>query len=273
MSHYTYKPVKFFALTLLLTWASWFSAAYFSYQPAMLSFEMLLLVPGLLAPLVIALFMVFGSGSRDLKKDFLSRLTQIRRINLRYTPVIFLLMPASIVLSIAFSLLLGMSAAQFKLSDQFNIMGGQVLLSLLIPILAPTFEEIGWRGYGVDSLRNRFTLLKTSIVFALLWALWHVPLFFINNYYQHELWKMGIFYVINFFISILPLTIILNWLYYKNNRSILAAILFHIMTVISAEAFCMEDSAKFIQTVILLIVAAGIVIYDKAFFTSHSSIE
>lgn len=269
MNHYTYKPVKFFALTLLLTWASWFLAAYFSYQTGMESFLILLMVHGLIAPLVIALFMIFGSGSRDLKKDFLNRLTHIGRINFQYTPVIFLLMPASILLSIVVSLLFGMSPAQFKLSDSFNIMGGQILMSLLIPFLAPTLEEIGWRGYGVDSLRNRFTLLKTSIVFALLWALWHVPLFFINNYYQNELWKAGIPYVINFFISILPLAIILNWLYYKNNRSILVAILFHIMTVISAEVFCMEESAKFIQTVILLIVAIGIVIYDKAFFATH----
>ena len=272
MRNYTYKPEKFFALTILLTWALWFTAAYLSYHTGMESFQILLMLLGLILPLVIGLFMIFGSGSRDLKKDFLNRF-QLQRINLRYTPVIFLLMPASILLAIAVSLLFGMSPAQFKLADQFNIMSGQVLLSLLIPILAPTFEEIGWRGYGVDSLSKRFTLQKASLVFALLWALWHVPLFFINNYYQNGLWKMGIPYVINFFLSILPLAIILNWLYYKNNRSILAAILFHIITVLSAEAFMIEDSAKFIQTAILLIVAIGIVIYDKALFAAYSSIE
>jgi len=36
-------------------------------------------------------------------------------------------------------------------------------------------------------------------------------------------------YVINFFVSILPATVLMNWIYYKNNRSITAAILFHFM--------------------------------------------
>ncbi len=273
MSRHAYKPTKFFASTLLLTWASWFAAAYFSHRAGMESIEFLLLIPGLIAPMVIGLFMVFGSGSRDLKSDFWSRLTQIRRIDLRYVPVIVLLMPASVLAAIAVSLLFGASPAQFSLSDQFDIVGGQVLASLLISILAPTFEEIGWRGYGVDSLRQRFTLLKTSVLFAVLWGAWHVPLFFINNYYHNELWKMGGPYVVNFFLSILPMAFILNWVYYRNHRSIPAAILLHFMTVISAEAFATVESTKFIQTALLLIVAAGIVIYDRAFFEAQPEVE
>lgn len=138
MNKYTYKPVTFFALTLALTWAAWFSAAYFSYQPEGQSVEFLLIVLGSNVPLVIGLFMVFGSGNRDLRRDFTSRLFGIKRIDLRYTPVIFLLMPASMLLATAVSLLFGMSPAQFRLSDLFDIMGGQASLGLLISILAPT---------------------------------------------------------------------------------------------------------------------------------------
>lgn len=271
MTQFAYRPVKFFGLTLPFTWASWFAAAYFSYQaggePLMIPF----IVLGTAAPLIVGLSMILGSGSREMKKDLLDRFVQIRRIKLRHVLFIFLFMPASILLAISISLLFGMSPAQFRISEVF--MGGQAVLSLMIAILAPTFEEIGWRSYGVDSLRSRFTLLKTSLVFYLLWLIWHVPMFFINNYYQNELWKSGPAYVINFFVSLLPLTIILNWLYYKTDRSILAAILFHIVTVISAEATCIVESVKFIQTGILLIIAAGIVLYDRAFSAGRSSIE
>jgi membrane protease YdiL (CAAX protease family) len=51
-------------------------------------------------------------------------------------------------------------------------------------VYAPAVEELGWRGYGMDSLRSCFSLFTASLYFALLWALWHLPLFFINNYYH-----------------------------------------------------------------------------------------
>ncbi|HYG60039.1 MAG TPA: CPBP family intramembrane glutamic endopeptidase, partial [Symbiobacteriaceae bacterium] len=123
----------------------------------------------------------------------------------------------------------------------------------------------------VDSLRSRYNLLTTSLLFALLWGLWHVPMFAVNTTYQHELWKMGIPYVLNFFVSLLPFTIIVNWLYYKTNRSILTAILFHVVAVVSPEAFSVEESTKFIQTGILLVIAVAIVVKDRAFSSAYSA--
>ncbi len=100
------------------------------------------------------------------------------------------------------SLLFGQPLDQFQLANQFMILQGQNMLSLGIMVLAPLMEELGWRGYGVDSLRSRLNLFKTSLLFGLLWALWHVPLFFIQGYYQNTLWNTSLVYVANFFISI-----------------------------------------------------------------------
>ncbi len=267
MSHYR-QPVTFFTYTLLLTWAIWFTAAYYSYQPDGESILMPLMILGTFVPFIVSLVIVLGSGNRALKQDFWSRMTGIGRIRLAYTPAIILLLPATILLAIAVSVLFGGSARQFGLSDLFS---GQGLMGLLISILAPTTEEIGWRGYGADSLRRRFSLLKASLLFALLWGLWHVPLFFINNNYQNELWHAGFPYVANFFISLVPATVIMNWLYDRNGRSTPAAILFHIMMVLSAEAFLVEESVKFIQTAILVVLAVGLVLYDKAYFLAEGA--
>ena len=237
------------------TWVTWSLAAYFSYQTGKEPIQMLLTIAGSVAPSVVGLFMIYGSGNRALKQDFLSRLFQVNRVGLGYLLTTLLLFPASLMLATAISVLFGKSPTQFMLVDG---------LSLMIPILAPTFEEIGWRGYGVDSLEGRHNLLTTSLLFALVWALWHVPLFFTSGYYQNELWKMGIPYVLNFFVSLVPFSIILNWLYHKTNRSILLAILFHIVAVVCPEAFRVEESTKFIQTGILLVVAAVIVAKDLA---------
>jgi hypothetical protein len=40
-----YKPVRFFLTTFLITWISWFIAAWFSYQKGMQGLELLFIVP------------------------------------------------------------------------------------------------------------------------------------------------------------------------------------------------------------------------------------
>ncbi len=263
MKRHTYSPAKFFVPTLLVTWISWSAAAYFSHRPESESLLFPCMMLGSIAPAIVALCIVFGSRDRELKKDFMSRLSLLR-MRPAYLPAIFLLMPATILLSIAVSLLFGQSADQFRLSSEFGLMSAEAMLGLLISILAPTSEELGWRGYGVDSLRSRSSFLKASAVFVILWAAWHVPLFFVKDSYQNELWRLGAPYVLNFFISLIPLALILNWVYEKNGRNIWAAVLLHIMAVVSAELFSVLESTKLIQTVILLIITAAIVYYDKA---------
>ena len=260
-----YKPVRFFLITFLITWISWFIAAYFSYQKGKEGIQLLFMIPGLFAPFVAVLIMMSGAKNKALRKDFWDRLS-LRKIKLRYFPAILLIMPFALFLATALSLLFGQSANQFLLSSEFEIMNGSVLLNLLILFLAPTLEELGWRGYGVDSLRSKSTLFKTTMLFALLWALWHLPLFFINGYYQHELWDMSIVYVINFFAQVLVATILMNWMYYKNNRSITAGILFHFMFNLFSVLFQTEQFTKCLITIILFVISIVIILRNKELF-------
>jgi membrane protease YdiL (CAAX protease family) len=260
-----YKPVRFFLITFLITWVAWFIAAWFSYQQGLQGLELLFMIPGLLAPFISVGIMISGKNNKAFRKDFWNRLS-LKRINVRFLPAILLIMPFALFLATALSLPLGHSSSQFLLSSDYNIMSGQVVLSFLILFLAPTFEELGWRGYGVDSIRSKFNLPKTTLLFAVLWALWHLPLFFIHGYYQNELWNMGIVYVINFFLSILPATILMNWVYYKNNRSILAAILFHFTIDLFSVLFQTEQFTECLITVILLMISIVIIYKDKTFF-------
>ena len=55
-----YKPVRFFAITFLLTWIFGFIAAYFSYQKGMAALQGLSMIPGLFAPFIAAMIMVSG---------------------------------------------------------------------------------------------------------------------------------------------------------------------------------------------------------------------
>lgn len=262
---YKYNPIQFFLITFLGTGISWFMAAYFSYQKGMEAFQLPFILLGMVVPFIAALIMIYGSQNKDLINDFWDRLP-FYRIKLSFLPVILLLMPCVLFLATALSLLFGQSIDQFALSSGFKVMEGQTMVSLLIIFLAPLMEELGWRGYGVDSLRSHFNLFKTTMLFAVLWAMWHVPLFFINGYYQNVLWNTSIIYVINFFVSVLPAAILMNWVYYKNSRSIMAAFLFHLMLNLFSVLFQTEQVTKCIVTILLLIVSVIIIVRDKQFF-------
>jgi membrane protease YdiL (CAAX protease family) len=254
-----YKPLSYFALVVSFSWAPWYFAAYYSYEPGMELYSILFQLMGLLGPFVAALNMIVNSGSQDLKRDFQERLVSLRLIRLTCLPIILLLMPFALLLSTGLSVLVGRSA------DQFRFSGG---LAKMLPtiLLAPTFEELGWRGYGMDSLRAKFNMMTATLLFSVLWAIWHVPLFFIDNDYQHGLLTMSPIYVANFFVSVLPAAILINWLYYKNNRSIVAAILFHMTLVATSEAFQTQQFTKCIVTGLLFVISILVIASDKAFF-------
>lgn len=222
---------------------------------------------GLLVPFTVAIFMIYGSKKKQLIGDFWDRL-RLSKIKPRFLFIVLFLMPLIVFAATALSLLLGKSAQQFMISNDFKVLKGQGLLGLLILLIAPLFEELGWRGYGIDSLRAYFNLFKTSLIFAFLWALWHLPAFFIKGYYQNELWNTNIIYTINFFLSVVPGVLLINWVYYKNNRSIIIAILFHAIMNLSSALFQTEQFTKCIITILMLAISVVIILHDQYFFFS-----
>lgn len=267
ISNYKYKPLFFFSMTFLATFALWFAGAYVSFQDDKSGLYMLLMLPGLMVPFLISLVMILTSKNSDLKKDFVNRLINLRLIQPKMLPVIVLIMPLSVLASILFSLPFGGSISQFQFAEGFSFSTGLVPV-LLILVLAAGFEELGWRGYAFDSLQSRYNFFMASIIFSILWSLWHFPLIFVNNSYQYEIFHENIWFGVNFFISIIPMGVIISWICIKNRKSIIAAILFHFIINISQEMLEMTQITKCIETVVLTVVVVAIIAIDKEMFFS-----
>ncbi len=264
---YKYKPLFFFSMTFLVTYSLWFAGAYVSFQDDKSGLFMLLMLPGLMVPFLISLVMILTSKNSDLKKEFVNRLINPRLIQLKVLPVLFLIMPLSVLASIFLSLLFGGSISQFQFAEGFSFSSGFVPV-LLILILAAGFEELGWRGYAFDSLHSRYNYLMASIIFGILWSLWHFPLMFVNNSYQYEIFHENIWFGVNFFVAIIPMGVIISWICIKNGKSIIAAILFHFIVNMSQEMLEMTQITKCIQTVVLIVVVVAIIAIDKEMFFS-----
>ncbi len=270
-SNNPYKPGVYFSMTFIATYVLWFAGAAISFQNENNEWYMFLMLLGLIAPFVISLGMTWASGNAELKKDFLNRLINFKLIPIKMLPAALFIMPLSVLVATAISLLFGESVDQFQLAKEFSFTTGFVpVLSLLL--LAATFEELGWRGYAFDSLHSRYNALYASILFGVLWSLWHLPLLFVKNSYQYEIAQQDIGYAINFFVSIIPMGVIISWICLKNNKSVLAAIGFHFVVNISQEALAMTQVTKCIQTGVLFVFAIIIIVLEKELFFSKKHI-
>jgi membrane protease YdiL (CAAX protease family) len=253
----------FFALAYALSWILWFAGIYAGLRPELEPYAALANLLGVLGPIGAALLLVLTSGSAALKHDFWDRLFNLRRVRRLYAVFAVAIPIAVICLSILLSLWLGQTPDQFRLSGG----AGLIPLVVLALVIAPICEEVGWHGYSADSLRAGYGMLTATLLFAALWCAWHAPLVLVPGTYQHQLAVMDSkIFVANFFVSIIPAGIIANWLYYKNDRSIAAAILFHAMLNAAAVLIAAGPVAKIIATLLYAAIAAVLIISDRLLF-------
>ena len=268
---YQYKPITYFSITFLVTFALWSVGAYGSFQEGGQGLSMLLVLLGLMTPFIISVVMVFKSKNAELKKAFWNRLINPKLIQPKILPVLFLIMPLAILTSVLLSLPFGGEISQLQWADGFSFSFGAfpVLLGL---VLVAIFEEIGWRGYAFDSLQSKYTFFTASLLFSILWSFWHAPLFFVKDFYQYEILHQNGWYALNFFISIIPMGIIISWICVKNGKSVLAAILFHFIINMSQELLSVTQATKCIETAVLSVIAIIIIVYDKELFFSKTDL-
>ena len=187
------------------------------------------------------------------------------RCNLKIAPLFFFIMPLSVVLSILLSLLFGGAIEQFQWAEGFSFSAGGLSV-LVVLLLAASFEELGWPGYAFDSLLEQKNIFQATLIFSILWSLWHFPLIFVHGSYQWEILQENPFFALNFFVSIIPMGFIISWICLKNRKSILATILFHFIVNISQEMLAITQVTKSLQTIVLFAFAALIVLFDRTLF-------
>src|SRR5262245_40707109 len=80
-------------------------------------------------------------------------------------------------------------------------------IALSTPVQAG--EEIGWRGFALPRLAARFGLAPASLVLGVIWATWHLPLFFVGWADKHG----QSFFV--YALQVVALSVAFAWLYAK----------------------------------------------------------
>jgi membrane protease YdiL (CAAX protease family) len=94
------------------------------------------------------------------------------------------------------------------------------IVPALVPLPSGLPEEYGWRGFALPHLLKRRSALVASLIIALFWTLWHIPI--------SPMLKNPSFLAL-FLLEVIPVTVFFSWLYINSRGSILLVVLYHLV--------------------------------------------
>jgi uncharacterized protein len=95
-----------------------------------------------------------------------------------------------------------------------------IIPMLPVMIIGGGSEEIGWRGVLLPIFLKDMSPIKATVIVALIWGIWHIPLWFIAGVPQY-----GSNFIV-FMCGIFSMSILLSIVYIRTG-SVLLCILFH----------------------------------------------
>ena len=218
-----------------------------------------------MAPAIVSTVFIMVSKSDALKQDFKNKIIgfyKVKWLNVVWAVIVFAIV---IVCSILLSLLFGQSLDQFSLTENFSFTGVGIAGAFITITIASIIEEVGWKGYCEDSIGNYMNWFWESMIFGVLWSFWHFPLIFISGTYQAGL-MVNPLYVINFFVSGIPMGFVITWVYLESDRSILACMIFHFFVNFMQEKIALTPETKCLETIVITVVTIIIIMAKKDMF-------
>jgi len=179
----------------------------------------ILALAGTFGPAISAVILTVALSGKAGLREFFSRIVKWR-VDIRYYLAVFLIPPVMVIIQfVVFTLLGGEPQTHIAnysflpvlgmFADFFFRAGGQ--------------EELGFRGFAVPKLQEKFSPGVTSLIIGVLWFGWHLPL---------ELWLPSIESVqsyeetLMFGLFVIALSFIYTWIY-NRTQSILMPMLLH----------------------------------------------
>lgn len=120
----------------------------------------------------------------------------------------------------SYGLLLTFGTAPTNVFSQLNLATFS-LVFVLIFFLGGGQEELGWRGFALPRLQGKFGMVGSSLILGCLWALWHLPLWFIPEAPQYGV-RFGWY-----LLHMLAFSLLFTWLYTRTGGNVLACMVMH----------------------------------------------
>jgi membrane protease YdiL (CAAX protease family) len=110
--------------------------------------------------------------------------------------------------------------------------GGPVPFLVSMLIAGPLAEEPGWRGTAHPRLRASMNRLQAGLLLGVVWAVWHVPLFFIPGTVQAAFGLLS-WSGLLFTLSVIPMALLTGYAYERGGVAASTAVHFGVNTTIA----------------------------------------
>lgn len=197
-----YPLTAFFTLTLAVTWLAFISYYYSTDGIPWFTF----------GPMVAGITMAAVTGGLKQVKSLLAATFRWKVNPIWYLAAIGLPF-ASQYLSVLLNPMFGSAAPAW--GNIPPVMEIIPMVALLLVFSGPVGEEIGWRGFALPRLLEKYQALSASLILGTVWAIWHLPLILVNDFTAYG--------------ALMPViaAIVFTWVFQNSRGSVLLAILMH----------------------------------------------
>jgi uncharacterized protein len=210
--------LAYFGLSYLVSWTFWWAAAATAGGAAPSSRASLgsfLLLVGTISPAAVALVLTARWEGRGALRVLLRRVVAFPSSARWYVFAISFMAASELAVALLHRAIAG-EWPPFGRTPAY-VMAAAILVST--PVQAG--EEIGLRGYALPRLAARVGLPLASLVLGVLWASWHLPLFFIpGSGYAGTSFPL-------FVVAVTAISAAMAWLYWRTAGSLLVTMLMH----------------------------------------------
>jgi CAAX protease family protein len=215
--------LKFFSLTYVAAWICWTSSLAISRasppaNPALAVLAAAVLHLGVFAPALVAIALTERdkeTGGRAATQALLQRVFKWRVGARWYVFAVGYIAAIKLLVAVVHRVTTG-AWPRFG-QEPWYLMAAAIMVSTWVQ----AGEEIGWRGYALPRLSARFGLAPASVALGIIWATWHLPLFFFPG--SDILGQSFPLYL----LQVTALSVAMAWLYWRTHGSLLLTMLMH----------------------------------------------
>jgi membrane protease YdiL (CAAX protease family) len=270
----TRKPLwGFFILSFAISWVLWIPLMYGHFKYGWTTWEgnpwtnirTVLGILGSLGPAISAIVLTYSLEGKVGVRLLIKRML-LWRVNVVWWLIAFY--SFWLIGSIISSLLQLAPFQTIVLQFAFSLLNIPVIIFFLqMPLLIGMVgEELGWRGFALPKLLDKYDPIVSSLILALPWIFWHAPL----AVFQEWTGNIPIMhFLLKFALLVLPVTLIFTWFFQKTKGSILLVIVFHKALNLTFNAYSnviglTEESGKLLFNGLIIVLwlwAAILVVY------------
>jgi hypothetical protein len=213
--------------------------AYLFWSPILLSDSSVWAFPNIVwflvggaSPVLAGLGLAWLMGGKARILDLGRRLVDWRRIPGRWWLIILLFWLGLDLAMAGAALLLGITDSPLNVNIDLFLNPSMLAFLLLLSFVFPAIEEIGLRGYYLDTLQQHMGPATAGLVNGAVWAVWHAPFVGFPGYYANTTFNPELYWWLPMIVC---QTLLIVQVYNRTGRSILAVLIFHGMMNLTGE--------------------------------------